>query len=73
MHLSQMEVFANKLSKLIEEAEDEGFSLIAIEARTPRLYLDLTDGESRTPINTIRLLPPEDAPLYSFLTEVDES
>jgi aspartate/glutamate racemase len=72
MNLSQLELFANKLSRLLEEVGDAGYKLIAIETDTPHVYLDLADSESRTPISSIPLFLPENAPLYSFLTDADE-
>lgn len=65
--IARMEVLANELSKLLDEIREEGFKVIGIDA-SDYAYIDLSDGEHRTPVDAVPMVSHTEAPPYSRIS-----
>lgn len=65
--IARMETLANELSDLFDKIRDEGFEVIGIDA-SGYIYVDLSDGDYRTPVTSVPVMPQSEAPRYSNLS-----
>lgn len=62
--IARMETLANELSELFDKIREEGFEVVGIDA-SGYTYIDLSDGNHRTPVDTVRVIPHSEALPYS--------
>ena len=60
---ARMEALANELSDLFNKVHEEGFEVIGIDV-SGYIYIDLTDGSYRTPVDSVPVMSRSEAPPY---------